>query len=269
MPKILIDLEKIKHNTKEIVKLAKKSNLNIAGVTKAVCGDLKIAKKMVEGGVKYLADSRLINLKNLQKKIKNIPLILLRSPTFSEINQTIKCADISLQSEIEIIEKISKISLKHKKKHKIILMIEMGDRREGILEKDIYNFMSKIIKFKGIQIYGIGMNLSCYGGVIPTKEKVLKLSSIANDLEKKYKIKLKIISSGNSSSINLLTPPFKTKANNLRIGEAILLGNETVNRNPIKNCYSDANYQIAIRDDFRTKRKTFHSRRRNRFRCFW
>lgn len=76
----------------------------------------------------------------------------------------------------------------------------MGDLREGILENNIENVFQSILQLKGIKIKGIGTNLSCYGGVKPTAEKMKKLSGIAGSLENKFNIKLDLISGGNSAN---------------------------------------------------------------------
>ncbi|MEF8847785.1 MAG: alanine/ornithine racemase family PLP-dependent enzyme [Candidatus Thermoplasmatota archaeon] len=240
-PRLKVNLEKIKHNAKRISKKASEFNIDIAGVTKATCGDPKVANAMKEGGVNYIADSRIENIKKLRKSEFSKPLILLRTPMLSEIKKVVEFADISLNSEIPVIRELSNQSKKHGFKHKIILMVEMGDLREGINKKEIFGFIEKILKFEGIEIYGIGMNLACFGGVIPTEKKEEEICRITEEIEKKFDINFKMISGGNSANIPLLfkkTSP--TKINNYRIGEGILLGLETVNRKPISSTFQDA-----------------------------
>jgi predicted amino acid racemase len=239
-PRIEFDLNKVIQNTKNIVSLAKKYNISINGITKAVCANIDIAKAMIEGGVTFLGDSRIENIKKLKEKL-NIQTILIRTPMISEVNEVIKYADISLNTEIDVIEKLDICARKNKIVHKIVLMVEMGDLREGILKEELSSFIDKILKYENIELFGIGMNLACYGGVIPTQEKIDEFEDIVLKIEKDKNISFKMVSGGNSAVIPLLIEGFKTsRITDLRIGEGILLGRETVKRKVIKNSCQDA-----------------------------
>ena len=196
---------------------------------------------MIEGGVQGIADSRLENIKKMKKQGIKTDFMQLRTPKLSEISDLIKYSDISLNTENKVIEKISDECQKQNKKHKIILMIEMGDLREGITIDQIDEIIKKTKKFDNIDLLGIGMNLACLAGVIPTNEKIDKFCKLVNKLEKIHKIEFKIISGGNTANIpSLIKKPNKTKINNLRVGEGILLGLETINRTEIPKTYQDA-----------------------------
>jgi predicted amino acid racemase len=240
-PRIIVDLEKIKHNALVLLNLTKKFNINICAVTKSVSADVKIAKALKQAKIDLLADSRIDNIKKLKKNKIKKPFMLLRSPMLSKINEVIEYVDISLNTEIKIIKALSKQAIKRHKTHKIVLMIEMGDLREGILKKNIFNFIDKIKNLKGIEIYGIGMNLTCFGAVIPTMKKVKEFDDLVEAIQNKKNIKFKMVSAGNSSFLYLLKKGFKTKyINHLRLGEAIMLGKETAYGKKIKNLYDDA-----------------------------
>jgi predicted amino acid racemase len=146
-----------------------------------------------------------------------------------------------MNSEISTIEALNLEAKKQNKIHKIVLMIELGDLREGILPKDIENYVDQIITFENIKLEGIGVNLTCYGGVIPTPTNLGILEEIANLIESKYSIVLNIISGGNSSSVDLLLKDrLPKKINNLRIGEALIFGRETAYGNDLEGFFSDA-----------------------------
>ncbi|MGM0501353.1 MAG: alanine racemase, partial [Bacillota bacterium] len=198
-PKIEVDLSKIKYNTARIVSLTKRKGINVWGVTKGVSADLKIAKTMVAGGVVGLADSRIENLKRLSQL--NQELMLLRSPMLSQVEEVIDYADISLNSELEVIYKLNQSAKEKNKLHKIILMIDLGDRREGILPDSAEDIVQEIIKLNNINLIGLGTNLACFMGVLPTKNKLQELKKIKVGLEKEFNIELPIISGGNSSSL--------------------------------------------------------------------
>jgi len=238
-PKVEIDLNKLKHNVKVLVDLCNKFSIDVAGVTKIFCGDPRIAKAYVDGGVKYIADSRIENL--IKLKDINLPKILIRIPMISEVDKVIEYADISLNSELETIKAISKEAARRGKIHNIILMVDLGDLREGYFdEEELYDVVGQVIKMNGIKLVGLGTNLTCYGGVIPDENNLGRLVKISNRIKEKYKIDLEVISGGNSSSLHLLMKGIKIDGiNMLRLGESLVLGRETAYGERIENTYDD------------------------------
>lgn len=243
-PKLQIDTKKIRQNTYKMVSECKKRKIQVAGVTKLFCGNKYLAKALVDGGVDLLADSRIENLKKLSEM--NIPKMLLRIPMLSQVNEVIKYADISLVSELETINQLSKESIIQNKMHNIILMIDLGDLREGIFEEEeVFQVIEQIFMLKGVNLLGIGTNLSCYGGVIPTKGNVLQLVEIKKKIQDKYNIKLDIISGGNSGVISLFkNNEVHTEINQLRLGASLALG-IGLNDKPIDGLYTDTFKLIA------------------------
>ena len=134
-PRLEIDLNKIHHNTRMLVEQCKKTGVEIAAVTKGFCGNPKIAQAVADAGVTSLADSRIQNLKKMAQI--PIPKLLLRIPMITEIDELIEYVDISINSEVEIIKLISTAALRKDKTHRIILMVDLGDLREGFLEEQI------------------------------------------------------------------------------------------------------------------------------------
>jgi len=240
-PRLIINTDKIRKNASVITELARNHDIDVYGVTKVSCGDEKVASAMLEGGVKGIGDSHTQNLKNLRKNGINAELMLLRTPMISEISDVIRYADVSLNSEIDIIRKLSEESLRQGKTHRIILMVEMGDLREGMTEEELFSSMEEILSLKGIEVVGIGMNLACFGGIVPTEKKVREFSDMVDKIEKKFNVKFGLVSGGNSANIPLLQNGKDCgRINHLRIGEGIVLGKETVEGKRIPGTDSDA-----------------------------
>lgn len=239
-PRVEISLDKIRNNTSKIVYLCHENGISVVGVTKVFCANDEIVKVMIRGGIDIIGDSRIENLKRL--KSYKLPKLLLRLPMISEAREVVKYADISLNSEIDTIKILSKEAIRIAKKHNIILMIDLGDLREGIFHETlIYKTVEKILLLDSINLIGIGTNLTCYGGVLPDKNNLKRLISIKENIQEKYKLDIKIVSGGNSSSIHLLKKSEMPKGiNQLRVGEAIILGRETAYGNPIQHTYQDA-----------------------------
>lgn len=240
-PKLEINIKKLKTNLQVISNLLKKNNISLAMVTKAYCANLDIVNELVKDKnlIDYLADSRIENLKEMRHI--NIPKILLRIPMKSEVEDVIKYADISFNSEYETIEKLNEEAKKVNKIHKIVIMVDLGDLREGyFVQKDLFDNVKKIQVLYNISIIGVATNLTCYGAVLPSEENLSKLVNIAEKLERDFNIDIKIISGGNSSSLFLINEnKLPSKINNLRIGEAILLGRETAYGKKIDGTFDD------------------------------
>jgi predicted amino acid racemase len=125
-------------------------------------------------------------------------------------------------------------------------MTELGDLREGVLPKDLVKFIKKTLAFPFIKIIGLGCNLACYGGIKPDSHNMSKLSVLTDTIEQEFLIKLPIISGGNSANYQWYQKSSEVgRINNLRLGESILLGCETVNRQVIPGLYTDAFRLIA------------------------
>ncbi len=215
------------------------------GVSKATLGDPAIAKAMIQGGVKFIADSRLENIQKMKHAGISTQFVLLRT-ALSQAESVIKNVDISLNTELETVKELSRYANVHNKIHQIIVMVELGDLREGILTCDLSQFIKKTLDLPNIKIIGIGCNLACYGGVKPNNQKMRELSKLADAIEKEFQINLEIISGGNSANYEWYESAQKVRRiNNLRLGESILLGRETVNRKAIPGLHTSAFKLIA------------------------
>lgn len=240
-PYISIDFKKIEHNTRTIVNLCKKYGISVAGVTKGTLGMPEVASAMIRGGVSWIGESRLDNIGRLRKNNINVPFLLMRSPHKTDIERVISLADISLNTEYEVIEALSEASIKNNIVHKIIIMIDLGDLREGVWPNELIPLVKEILNMRGVKIIGLGTNLTDLNGTIPTAENNQQLVELAEEVEDKFSIKLEYLTAGNSSSLKLLeSGKIPSRINHFRIGEGILLGRETIYREKFPDTYQDA-----------------------------
>ncbi len=237
-PQIVIDLKKYQHNLQYLLDLVHQKNMTLMAVSKVFCADQKIINIMNEEKVDFIADSRIENLESMDTKI---PKVLLRIPMLSEVEKVVKYSNISLNSELETIVLLDKASQELNVKHDVILMIDLGDLREGIFnENEVFKTINAILQLKAINLRGIGTNLTCYGGVIPTEETLKRLVEYKIQIEDRFNITLDIISGGNSSNLTLLLQnQIPKEINNIRLGEAIVLGRETAFGDYLDQMYTD------------------------------
>lgn len=237
-PKIKVNLDKIKQNVLTLVEMCGEHGIEVAGVTKVFCAYPEIAEVYIKGGVSFLADSRIQNLKKL--KDLDIRKIMLRLPMISEAEDVVRYADISLNSEIDTIRELSKKAIEQDRVHDIILMVDLGDLREGFYtEDDLMDAVEEVILLEGVDIVGLGTNMTCYGAIIPKTENLDRLMELKEKIERRYSVNLEIISGGNSSSIYLLEED-NININNLRLGESLVLGKETAYGKQIEGTTDDA-----------------------------
>jgi len=237
--------------------LLSSKKISIIGITKGVLGDPEIANTMVKAGILFLGDSRIENIIKMRNANISAKFILIRNPTLKEIPLIVSHTEISLNSELEVIQKLSDEAIRQNKVHGIILMVEMGDLREGIIPEDLTGLINNIIKLDSIKIRGIGTNLKCFGGVIPDEEKMTQFSKIAENIQKSMKLNFEFVSAGNSANLDWVNSTNKVGAvNNLRLGTAIILGAGGILEEPILGLYQDAFTLIA--EIVELKKKPFY-----------
>lgn len=237
-PCLLINREKFIANAQALSQAFAQQAKKVHFVTKGIGAYEPLVKLLAEHDFRYLADSRLENFAVLRKYAKDS--LLLRLPMLSELDQVISLCDISLNSEARTISALSEAALAQGKTHKIILMLELGDRREGADLDEAEELVKLTQQLKGVKLVGIGANFNCYGGVIPDEAKMQTMSAFASYLEESYQLELEYVSGGNSGSLYLLDQgKLPAKVNHLRIGEALLLGRETSYGQDLPGMYQD------------------------------
>jgi predicted amino acid racemase len=247
-PRLVIDLKKLKSNLDAVAHITKdEGNCTLMIVTKGLCADEEMVNVIANHPeVDFVADSRVKNIKKYADTVRNSgkKTVLLRIPMHSEVCDVVKYVDLSLNSELSTIRLLNEEAKKQGTTHNILLMIDLGDLREGIFYENedlIFEAVEEILQMSNINFYGIGVNLTCYGAIIPKYDNLSKLTSLAEKIENKFKIKLNMISGGNSSSIYLIEKRELPKGiNNLRLGESFLLGNDTAYGTKLPGTTSDA-----------------------------
>jgi len=245
-PYLFINLEKIESNSREIVKCCKKNGLNVIGVTKGCLGDPAVARAMLNGGVSGIGDSRILSLKKLRENGFN-NLMMLRQPMREKVQDAVRYSDVCLISDIQVLPLLSKEAAKLNKIYGIILMVETGGLREGMLPEDLLKAVDKVLQLKNIRFLGIGSNAcpllyeQTKINFVPTSSDFQLLTELADSIKDKFGIKVEVISGGNSSVWKMVeTGTVPDEINQLRIGEAILLGQETTSCEKIKGTFQDA-----------------------------
>lgn len=226
-PKLLIDTKKVEQNTCVAVGLCAEHGLAVTGVAKDVTSDPAVVRAMVAGGVTAIGDSRVENL----MRIADMPVEkwLVRTPSPADAARIVRYADLSLNSELATVKALNAAAEEAGRVHKVILMYDLGDLREGFVDTDeLLNCADECMRLLNIQLAGVGANLNCLSFVQPDAEKMAELVRVANVLKERYGLGDDfIVSGGNSASIRqMLDGQIPAGVNNLRLGECVLFGKE-------------------------------------------
>ena len=240
-PRLEIRLDLIHDNARTLVELLSLRGIAVTGVTKASLGSLEIARAMLGAGVDSIGDSRIENIEKMRRAGLATEFVLIRSPMISQASRVVAQADLSHNSEIDVIACLSEAARKQNRTHGVLLMVELGDLREGILPAKLEGIVQRTLAFPNIVFRGIGANLACRSGVSPDQENMGVLSSLATSLEATLGISVDIVSGGNSANLGwALSSPNLARINRLRLGEAVLLGKDPLHGAAIPGLHTDA-----------------------------
>lgn len=233
---IVLNREKLKHNYMFLNNLFKKNKIEWAVVTKMLCGNKTYLKELIDLGVKQICDSRVSNLKVIKDMDSSIETIYIKPPAKRSLKSIVKYADISINTEFYTIKLLNEEAKKLKKIHKIMIMIEMGELREGVMWDEFIDFYESVFNLSNIEVVGIGTNLNCLYGVLPNQDKLIQLSLYEQLIEAKFDKNIPYISGGSSVTIPLIFKGLLPKSiNHFRVGETLYLGTDVYNDSTIRN----------------------------------
>jgi predicted amino acid racemase len=237
--RIRVNLQKIIENARVVTRLCAAHRIMVIGVTKSCCGMPEVARAMLAGGVEGLADSRLSNIKRMKEAGIKASMLLLRSPALSETAEAVRLAEASLNSEFEIVASLAQEACALGKLHQVILMVDVDDRREGLMPEEVEEVAQKIESLEGIQLLGLGSNIGCLSGIRPSLQNTRLLVRLATRVEEAIGRELAVISGGSSIHLPMVEQGrLPTRINQLRIGHRILLGSDPADGYVFSSCTS-------------------------------
>jgi predicted amino acid racemase len=241
MNRVLIDLEALGQNLKIIGGWMREHGASWTVVTKVLCGHADTLRALQAMGVRSMGDSRLENLRAIERIVPDFESWYLRVPDLTAVADVVRLTDVSLNSEIRIIEALNEEARRLGQVHGVVIMIELGDLREGILPGSLIDFYKYVFELSHIEVKGIGANLGCLAGAVPTVDQFMQLALYRELLELKFEHPLPLISAGSSAVLPLLISGQLPKAiNHFRIGEAIFLGNDLLSGGLLPGLRGDA-----------------------------
>ena len=237
---ITLNKKKLRENYQELDTLFKSQSIDWAVVSKLLCGNRKYLEAVIELGVTQICDSRVSNLKAIKAINPSIETVFIKPPAKRSIPRVVEFADISFNTELHTIQLLSEAAVKMGKIHKVVIMIELGELREGVMREHLVDFYSDIFKLPGIEVIGIGTNLTCMYGVLPNHDKLIQLCIYKQLIETKFNRKIPYVSGGASVTIPLIKNGLlPAGVNHFRVGETLYLGTDVYHNKTFDEMHND------------------------------
>jgi len=230
---IELDVDKLQYNYKFLDTLFSKEKIKWGVVSKLLCGNRDFLQVLLDLGPTQILDSRISNLRMVKRLNPDVQTIYIKPPAKRAIKSVVKYADVSLNSELYTINLLSEEAVRQDKVHHVIIMIELGDLREGIMGENLMDFYEKVFTLNNIKIIGLGTNLSCLNGILPNQDKLVQLSLYKQLIEARFDKKIPLVSGGTSVALPLIgINQIPSGINHFRIGESLYMGNDILNEKP-------------------------------------
>jgi len=246
MARLDIRIDQIKDNIQKLSGFLSKNHIQWTLVAKVAAGNPNLLRALLSiPGLKEqihsIAASHVDSLRAMKSFDPTIPTMYIKPPSLTEIPKVIQYADISLNTNFHTIAALQREARSQGKVHKIIIMIEMGELREGILRENLVRFYGKVFNLSNIEVIGLGTNLGCMHGIEPTYDKLIQLSLFEQLIEARFNHKLELVSGGSSITLPLIKRGrMPVGVNHFRIGEAAFLGTSPLDGKKYLNLNRDA-----------------------------
>lgn len=241
MTRMIVDVDALRHNIQVIDGWMNAHGASWSIVTKMLCGNAELLRSLGILGVRSVADSRLRNMEVITKVLPGAERWYLRLPHRKELDLLLSLTDVSLNTELEVMRELNARAGELNMRHSVVIMLELGDLREGILPGTLVEFYNKVLALPHLDVLGIGSNLGCLSGTVPNEDQLTQLVMYRELLELKYQRPLPVISAGASVVLPLLLDGRVPRAiNHWRIGEALFLGTDLINGGTLPGLRNDA-----------------------------
>jgi predicted amino acid racemase len=237
VPRVLLRTDAIRENARAV---RERFDGRVVGVTKATCGDPVVGGAMLDAGLSGIGDSRVRNLERVSE-YHDAETTLLRVPMPGEVERVVAAADRSLHSEPSVVRRLGEAASRRGETHDVVLMVDVGDRREGVLPADVPDAVAEVVDCEGVHVAGLGTNVGCFGGVVPTAEQMADFVDVVERAEAVAGERFDVVSGGSTVTLPLAEDGrLPDRVTELRVGEGILLGTDVTTGRRIPYLRGDA-----------------------------
>lgn len=232
--------EKLAHNYEYLKDLFHKNDMSWGVVSKLLCGNKEYLELLIKLGIDEIHDSRISNLQTIKEIDPGVQTVYIKPPAKRNIPNVVKYADVSMNTEYYTMKLLSEEAGRQGKTHKVIIMIETGDLREGVMGENLITFYEKVFGLPNLEIIGLGTNLNCLHGVMPSQDKLIQLCLYKQIIELKFNVKIPWVSGGTSVTIPLIhNKQIPKGVNHFRVGETLFFGANLFEEKTIEGMHDD------------------------------
>lgn len=240
MAVLTLNREKLRSNFEFLKSLFAQREVSWGVVSKLLCGNKLFLQELLNLGIREVHDSRISNLAMVKRLKKDVQTVYIKPVASKNVSKMVEFADVSLNSELETIRMISEEATRQSKKHQIIIMVETGDLREGVMGEHLVDFYEQVFELPNIEVIGLGTNLNCLNGVMPSTDKLIQLALYKQIIELKFGKTIPWVSAGTSVTIPLMINHQLPKGvNHFRIGETLYFGVDLFQEKVIEGMHGD------------------------------
>lgn len=240
MAVLTLNKQKLSDNFRFLQNLFETYSVSWGVVSKLLCGNKLFLQELLDLGIKEVHDSRISNLAMVKRLKKDVQTVYIKPVSKKNVSKMVEFADVSLNSELETIRMISEEAGKQGKIHKIIIMVETGDLREGVMGDSLVDFYAEVFELPHIQVIGLGTNLNCLNGVMPSTDKLIQLSLYKQIIELKFGREIPWLSAGTSVTIPLMiNHQLPQGINHYRVGETLYFGVDLFEEKVLEGMHGD------------------------------
>ena len=237
---LTLDREKLAHNYRHLDHLFASYGMDWGIVTKLLCGDETFLAEVLRLGSFSALDSRVSNLATIKRLDPDRRTVYIKPPAAGAIKDVVRWADVSFNTEIETLEALDAEAARQGVTHDVLIMVEMGDLREGVQREDVSDVVGAALALPNLRVIGLGANLNCLSGVMPDEDKLHQLGMLRQISELRHGIDLPWVSGGTTVAIPLLrTGRVPEAVNHFRVGEALYFGRDLTNGGLIEGMHGD------------------------------
>ena len=231
MAELLFHVGKLRKNLDTVQAFAKARNLDLLLVTKVIQSRPDLLTLINHPALSRIADLHAVNLARLPQAVTE--RVHLR-PKVSNALETARHCDRVFLSDTRVAEALGQaresLSLPALR---VSVMVEAGDLRDGVPWDDLPTVVKHLASLKGIAVEGLGANLGCLSGIIPTSESMERCAAGLRRVRKLSGVQLPGLSVGGTVYWENLRQGFPTEFTEFRLGEAAFFGFNTSKGVPI------------------------------------
>lgn len=240
MAKLALHREKLRANYAELERRMAGHGVDWGVVTKLLCGQENFLQEVLDLQPSQVMDARTSNLATVKRLAPETRTVYIKPAAPGNAEDVVRYADVSFNTELTTLAALDREAARQGKRHGVVVMVEMGDLREGVMRENLLAFVGRTLEFEHLDVKGLGTNFNCLNGTLPSEEKLLQLGLFRELVELEHDVRLAWVSGGTSVTLPMLFSGRVPHAvNHFRVGESLFFGRNLVDGDAFDGMHDD------------------------------